>query len=346
MELLTHLFFLMEEGVLKMDSKKLLKFGILGVCYLVIGLSLWVTITYLFFDCTFLGFAFSAGYPAVGPVVLFLSVISALIIIRFQFTRKWKLALIFVGISGFLLFSACIPYMALPYRIAEAESQMIATYGQDYLSLSTANMRTMPYSLQDAFYGMSIDDSLYSVQSGILYRDNGLDQFHFDYYKPTWGSGPYPVIINLHGGAWVLGGPGFENVIPFSKYMASRGYVVFDLEYGVYDISNISREIGGGELGTLLQSVTGIFTPYYNHSYTIDEQVANIGYFTKFLAQYNATYEADLNNVFVMGRSAGGHMTSVVTCGYKNAQFAGVFSSNITIRGGLWIYPACLAASI
>ena len=34
-------------------------------------------------------------------------------------------------------------------------------------------------------------------------------------------------------------------------------------------------------------------------------------------------YSADLDNTFVVGRSAGGHMASLVTLGYANPLFAG-----------------------
>ena len=53
----------------------------------------------------------------------------------------------------------------------------------------------------------------------------------------------------------------------------------------------------------------------------------------------SSVYSADLDNVFVVGRSAGGHMASLVTLGHQNPLYAGNFSASIVVKGGIWIYP-------
>ena len=127
------------------------------------------------------------------------------------------------------------------------------------------------------------------------------------------------------------------NVLPFNKYFASQGYVVFDIQYGVYGISALADEMGG--FGDAFSMIRDLITPPYNQSYTIQQQLENIGYFTKVLEQNNTKYGADLNHTFIVGRSAGGHMASMVTYGYKNPLFAGNFSTSMNITAGIWFYP-------
>ncbi|MDH4215198.1 MAG: hypothetical protein OEV85_14885, partial [Candidatus Thorarchaeota archaeon] len=77
-------------------------------------------------------------------------------------------------------------------------------YGAAFNNLDTSSMRLVPYSFYDNIYSVPIDESRFSVQENIQYLDNGVDSFYFDWYRPT-GEGPFPVIISLHGGAWVIG---------------------------------------------------------------------------------------------------------------------------------------------
>jgi acetyl esterase/lipase len=243
--------------------------------------------------------------------------------------------IIITGLCIFMFISAVIPYAAIPGGIADAESQMNQTYGTVYTALDTTHMRQMPYSLYDNIYGIPIDESRFSVLENIEYFDNGVDRFFFDWYRPS-GEGPFPVIISLHGGAWVIGDKGRMNVILFNRYFASQRYVVFDLNYGLFDASTLSGE-AAATFGTFT-ALSGL-SPNYNGSYTLQQQIENIGEFTKMLDLNSTKYSAVLDNVFVAGRSAGGHMASLVTLGYRNPLFAGNFSTNMTVKGGIWIYP-------
>jgi acetyl esterase/lipase len=166
--------------------------------------------------------------------------------------------------------------------------------------------------------------------------DNGDDTLLFDWYCP-FGEGPFPVIITIHGGAWVIGNKGFSNIPLFNHYFASKGYAVFDIQYGLFDPTTLS----GGQ-----QNVFDSFAnlgldifPQYNRSYTMEDQIENVGYFTKVLELNSSKYKADIDHVFVVGRSAGGHLASLVTLGYRNPLYEGNFSANMNVEGGIWFYP-------
>jgi acetyl esterase/lipase len=252
--------------------------------------------------------------------------------------KRQREMVIIVALCTFLFVGAVIPYASIPVGISAAESQMIEAYGSTYVNLDTTSMRHVPYSIFDNMYGISIDESKYSVQTDISYLNNGVDTFFFDWYRPI-GEGPFPVIIAIHGGAWVIGNKGPMNVVLFNRYFASQGYAVFDIQYGVFDIDTLPEDLAASFGAFALLNALGL-TPEYNGSYTMQQQIENIGYFTKMLELNSTKFDADMDKVFVAGRSAGGHMASLVTLGHQNPLYAGNFSATMTIRGGIWIYPA------
>ncbi|TFH09565.1 MAG: alpha/beta hydrolase [Candidatus Thorarchaeota archaeon] len=318
-----------------MNPKRILRFLFLVLCYAILGTFTALAVLYLFFDSTTLGWLIAIVYPSIAPALSVIYIIIGITIIRFSFMNKHKAMVVVSVFCIFMFTSAIVPYTAVPGGISDAENQMNEIYGAGYTNLDTSVMRPVPYSVYDNIYGVPIDESKFSVQENIEYLDNGVDRFFFDFYRPS-GDGPFPVIIALHGGAWVIGDKGRMNVILFNRYFASQGYAVFDLNYGLFDVSTLSGD-AAATFGTF--SALGGLNPNYNGSYTLQQQIENIGEFTKMLELNDTKYSADLSNVFVVGRSAGAHMASLVTLGYQNPLFAGNFSTNMTVKGGIWIYP-------
>lgn len=319
-----------------MSPKRILRFLFLILCYSILAIFTLVTILYLFLGSSLFGWLVTIVYPSIAPLLSIIYISAGFVIIRFSFMKKRREMFIVTALCLFLFISAIIPYTAIPGGIADAESQMSEVYGTAYDNLDTSLMRPVPYSLYDNIYGVPIDESRFSVQENIEYLDNGVDRFYFDWYRPS-GEGPFPVIISLHGGAWFIGNKGRGNVILFNRYFAAQGYTVFDLNYGLFDVETLSGEAAAA-FGTF-SALGGGISPDYNGSYTLQQQIENIGEFTKILELNSSKYLADLDNVFVVGRSAGGHMASLVTLGYQNPLYAGNFSSSMVIKGGMWIYP-------
>ncbi|MGY5873819.1 MAG: alpha/beta hydrolase [Candidatus Thorarchaeota archaeon] len=318
-----------------MNLKRILRFLCRALCYAILGTFTAVTVLYLFFDTSTFGWLVAILYSSIAPALFVICVSCGIIIIRFSFMKNRNGVIVISVLCLFLFITAITPYAAIPGAIADAESQMNETYGSAYTNLDASLMLPVPYSLYDNIYGVPIDESKFSVQENIEYFDNGVDKFFFDWYRPS-GEGLFPVIISLHGGAWVIGDKGRMNVILFNRYFASQGYAVFDLNYGLFDVSTLSGE-AASTFGTF--AALGGLSPDYNASYTLQQQIENIGEFTKMLDLNDTKYSADMDNVFVVGRSAGGHMASLVTLGYANPLYAGNFSTNMTVKGGIWIYP-------
>lgn len=99
-----------------------------------------------------------------------------------------------------------------------------------------------------------------------------------DLYLPNT-SGPYPIVILIHGGYW-RARYGLDLMIGLAKDLATRGYAAWNIEY---------RRVGnpgGGWPGTLL----------------------DVALATDYLRTLAPTYALDLQRVVPIGHSAGGHL--------------------------------------
>ncbi len=309
---------------------------VLLLCHSCLAVCVVITSIYLFQNSSTIGWLVAMLYPEVAPFLSVAVFASSVIVVRFSFMGDRRRVLVVSIVCAFIVMGTFVPYSGIPSGIASTDQQMLELYGSAFTSLDASSMRPMPYSMFDNLYGVPIDQSAFSAQKDILYLDNGVDKLYFDWYRPA-GEGPFPVIIAIHGGAWVMGNKGAGNVVPFSQYFASHGYVVFDIQYGLFDVTTLPEQQAG--VFRTFATLGALLTPDYNGSYTIQQQIENVGYFTKMLELNSSAYAADMDNVFVVGRSAGGHLASLVTLGYRNPLYAGNFSAGMTVRGGIWFYP-------
>lgn len=108
----------------------------------------------------------------------------------------------------------------------------------------------------------------------------GPDSLQFGELRlPPEGEGPFPVVVFIHGGCW-LAQFDLTHVGPVSADLAARGYAVWTPEY------RRVGDTGGGWPGTFL----------------------DIGRAVDHLRILAKEYPLDLNEVTVMGHSAGGHL--------------------------------------
>lgn len=108
----------------------------------------------------------------------------------------------------------------------------------------------------------------------------GQEPYQFGELWLPKGSGPFPVMIMIHGGCWQASLPGLELMSPLAKDMQQSGFAVWNIEY---------RRLGhdaGGYPGTFLDIADGV-----DH-----------------LRKIATAYKLDLSHVIVVGHSAGGHL--------------------------------------
>jgi len=138
--------------------------------------------------------------------------------------------------------------------------------------------------------------------------------------------GQNSTLIRIHGGGWVSGDKGESNMVQMNKYFAAQGYIVFDIQYGLYD-SPIA--------------VMDFITPSYNKGdFNIDDMIRHIGEFTKYLTENAAIYGANLDSVFISGGSSGGHLASAAGLAIASENYSHLFSQNLTIKGLIPFYPS------
>lgn len=245
--------------------------------------------------------------------------------------RAPKIALT-VAIAGVIVAGlAFVPFLSTPWMITRAEGEFAREFGDQWRAnlpaSETAGFRPNPVSLAGAYLGVPVP--AVPVTRDVEYYANTSEgiTLRFDVYTPPPGAPTHhAAVINLHGGSWQFGDKGTTNIASFSQQLAARGYVVFDIQYALVALPGVT--------GALPAPVG-----QRNDTFTVLDCLRTIGYFTHRLAdEYAATYGADVDHVFFMGRSAGGHLAQVAGLGYNALPYAGWFSPALTIRGVLSIY--------
>jgi acetyl esterase/lipase len=251
-------------------------------------------------------------------------------------------------LSAVLLFGLIItsvsllPTFAIPNTINKAKSNFDEVFnpvfGGDWEATIPAEIEEFflktPYHLTQYFLGTKPKDC--TIIRDVLYFNGSESNFevdknillHFDAYLPADGGmglpGENSVLIRIHGGGWSFGDKGMTNMMQMNKYFAAQGYVVFDIQYGLFD--------RGG---------SNPFTPeYVKGDFTKEDLIRHIGNFTYFLASHSSEYSANLDSVFVSGGSAGGHLACATALGLDSGLYTDIFSPTLTIRGLIPYYPA------
>lgn len=102
-----------------------------------------------------------------------------------------------------------------------------------------------------------------------------------------------PAIVNVHGGAWVYGNKEIYQF--YCMELAKRGFTVVNFNY---------RLAPENKYPAALEDINQVFC---------------------FLKEHGKEYYVDINNLFVVGDSAGAQLTSQYLTVFTNPEFAGLF---------------------
>lgn len=108
----------------------------------------------------------------------------------------------------------------------------------------------------------------------------GKDPLQFGELRLPQGKGPFPVAMIIHGGCWNASFATIQNTGALADALRNRGVATWNIEYRRAD------NPGGGFPGTF----------------------QDVGQAADFLRQMAPNYALDLNNLIVIGHSAGGHL--------------------------------------
>ncbi len=126
-------------------------------------------------------------------------------------------------------------------------------------------------------------------------------------YQPK-RAGTYGVLIAIYGGAWQRGSP--RNDAPLNRFIASRGYVVFAIDYGHAPVIRFPGQ---------LDDVDSAF---------------------KWIARHAKAYNGDPKRIVLLGHSSGAQLAFLLANRHK-AAFRGVitYASPVDLRMG-YLFPS------
>ena len=273
---------------------------------------------------------FSSQY---GVFLSFIFLANTIILVKMKRGKWSRKKFRRVALTGLIVsVSLLSPFLMSNFNAITAETNFSEAFGQNWQQ--EIPTETNGYFLQTSFstagYYLGTPPKDCSVIENVLFYDNESIKLYFDVYMPLMRGAGLPgqnsTLIRIHGGGWVSGDKGGSNMAQMNKYFAAQGYIVFDIQYGLYDPS-----IGALDLNT----------PYNNRGdFNIDDMVRHIGEFTKYLSENGQLYGANLDSVFISGSSSGGNLASAAGLALASGDYSNLFGQNITIKGIIPFYPS------
>ncbi|MFX0031961.1 MAG: alpha/beta hydrolase [Candidatus Hodarchaeota archaeon] len=273
---------------------------------------------------------FSAQFGAFFSIIF---LINTLILIKLK-KHKWKPKKFKrKTITGLVVsFIMLLPLLLTHITSSTAYTHFSTAFGNDWRNKIPVDVNEFflktPFSTSGYFLGIPAKDCI--VKEHILFYSNEGLNLYFDAYMPLNNGRGLPgqnsTIIRIHGGGWILGDKGGSDIIPLNKYLAAQGYIVFDIQYGLFD--------------TFLTPIDPMTPKYTKGDFNIDDMVRHIGNFTYYLTDHALEYGANTNSVFVTGGSSGGHLTCAVALAITSGNYTEIFSPSIIIKGMVPYYPA------
>lgn len=120
-----------------------------------------------------------------------------------------------------------------------------------------------------------------SKAQNVIFKETSHEQLKADIYYPT-GSGAYPGIVLIHGGAWLQGYK--EMYDEWAPYLAKQGYVTMALDYRLSSPERPSYPEATKDVETAIQ----------------------------FFVQHAQKWHIDTNKIVTIGDSAGAHLASYI----------------------------------
>lgn len=120
------------------------------------------------------------------------------------------------------------------------------------------------------------------VTTDVPYGTDQGGELLLDVYQPPRATSPDPVLILIHGGGWTTGDK--QAYEPFSRSLAQRGYVVFDINYSL----DLSRSPG------------------------FPRQVDDVRAALAWVQDHAEQYGGDASRTAVAGGSAGGYLAAML----------------------------------
>ena len=120
------------------------------------------------------------------------------------------------------------------------------------------------------------------------------DKWHLlDLYRPKDAEDKLPVLLNIHGGAWVYGDK--KVYAPYCMYLATQGFAVVNASYRLAP------------------------------KHTFPAPLEDVGAMVEWVVDHAEEYGLDVSNLFFVGDSAGAHLATAYTAVQLNEAYAKSF---------------------
>ncbi len=266
----------------------------LVIALLLFGLFVLVSATIIGFWLTEIGLWFSAL-----PISL---IIVSIIILG----KNWDLSVEIMN-NSFLLTSVIlntitvlrlfIPFVRVKNTNRHLRLAMEQGLGQDYLHyvdpfISSRFTRDVRFKLSHYFIGVrprALSKRVSSIR-GKIYKTIDDIELTLNIYYPN-RDGTFPTIVFIHGGGFIIGSKDRPKSEKICKMLANYGYVVFNVDYRLAPIKYLykNREVIKEDL-------------------LICDMVDDIRSAIIYAKQNTQLYKGNPNELFLFGRSAGGHL--------------------------------------
>ena len=331
-----------------------------------------IVLTFFLFPGFFTAFILLSRYPGllqvvVSPCALFFAFVFpalAILILKLYGSPRRPFGLTITSIGFILMGIFMLPLFAVPSTLRHIEEDFSSTFGENWQEqippVISSQLRKTRFSLPGYFLGYFPGN--YNYRKDILFYEGseGAEEelkLYFDHFSPLSGDGNLPgdgsTIIRIHGGAWVVGDKGPPNMLQMNKYLASLGYTVFDIQYGLtenvdflpltelYNCIDKAAGILPGESASLSLGAP----EHLRGPYTLDDMMNHLGIFTDYLAENADELEASTESVFISGGSAGGHLSTALALAISGGDHDHLFNPDLQVSGYIPFYPANRATS-
>ena len=236
-------------------------------------------------------FNLSVGAPEVSPWLL----LGGLVVCAASLAMhsRGSYAAFIVSLAAVVI--ASIPITRAPFVIRQFDGEMTRALGDRYLAgvpeSAQRGMREHPIAPLDLFRGVEFGDA--RVDADMPFAAPGGQQLMLTVYRPH-GTGRFPVLVQIYGGAWQRGSP--NDFADVARYHAAHGYVVFSIDY-----RHAPQAIWPAQLDDVRAALTWI-------------------------RAHGQEYGADVSRMVLMGRSAGAHLALLAAYDVGSPPVRGVIS--------------------
>ncbi len=136
------------------------------------------------------------------------------------------------------------------------------------------------------------------IESDVFYTEDNDPLRALDIYKPENAEESLPVIIDIHGGGLMYGDK--KKIQQYTSMLAARGYVVVALNYRL--------------------------CPAVHY----EDQIADIMAAYKWVYDHIESYGGDLNNVFLIGDSAGAQLAYYTSLVGQNEELSALYGTELS----------------